>query len=121
LRETEILENTLSKIGGLMAVGYGEAGSKIIAQNMKHGDTINPMLRGEKIMAIYGFCDIRKFTNATEILREGVMLFVNEISGICHGIVDNYSGAPNKNIGDAFLFCWKFDSEDYYIDENKVM
>ena len=35
LKETEVLENTLSKIGGLMAVGYGEAGSKIIAQNMK--------------------------------------------------------------------------------------
>ena len=27
-------------------IGYGEAGSKILAQNMKHGDTINPMLRG---------------------------------------------------------------------------
>ena len=72
-------------------------------------------------MAIYGFCDIRKFTNATEILKEGVMLFVNEISDICHGIVDRYSGAPNKNIGDAFLFCWKFESDDYYQDENKIM
>ena len=53
--------------------------------------------------------DIRKFTNATEILREGVMLFVNEIGHICHGIVDRYSGAANKNVGDAFLFVWKLD------------
>jgi len=36
------------------------------------------------------------------------MLFVNEIGEIVHGIVDQYSGAANKNIGDAFLLVWKF-------------
>lgn len=36
------------------------------------------------------------------------MLFVNEIGEIVHGIVDSYSGAANKNIGDAFLLVWKF-------------
>lgn len=62
-----------------MAIGYGEAGSRLIANNMAKGDSINPMLPGHKIISIFGFCDIRKFTNATEILKEGVMLFVNEI------------------------------------------
>lgn len=112
--ETELLEQTLYKIGALMAIGYGEAGSHLIANNMAQGDSINPMLPGEKIISIFGFCDIRKFTNATEILREGVMLFVNEIGHICHGIVDRYSGAANKNVGDAFLFVWKLDKEDMY-------
>ena len=92
-----------------MAIGYGEAGSSIIAQNMSMGDTLNPMLPGKKIVSIFGFCDIRKFTNATEILCQAVMIFVNEIGHICHGIVDRYSGAANKNIGDAFLFVWKMD------------
>lgn len=32
--ETEILEQTLYKIGTLMAIGYGEAGSQLIAANM---------------------------------------------------------------------------------------
>lgn len=114
--ETELLESTLYKIGALMAIGYGEAGSRLIANNMSQGDSINPMLPGEKIISIFGFCDIRKFTNATEILREGVMLFVNEIGHICHGIVDRYSGAANKNVGDAFLFVWKLDKEDMYHD-----
>ena len=36
--ETVVLEQTLSKIGGLLAIGFGEAGSKIIAQNMAKGD-----------------------------------------------------------------------------------
>ena len=35
------------------------------------------------------------------------MVFVNEIAEIVHGIVDSFSGAPNKNIGDAFLLVWK--------------
>ena len=116
LLETELLEQTLYKIGTLMAIGYGEAGSRIIGQNLEQGDIINPMLPGDKIISIFGFCDIRKFTNATEILREGVMIFVNEIGHICHGIVDRFSGAANKNVGDAFLFVWKLEKEDMFTD-----
>jgi len=36
------------------------------------------------------------------------MSFVNEIADLVHGVVDRYSGTPNKNIGDTFLFVWKF-------------
>mmetsp|Transcript_13668 Transcript_13668/g.21407 ORF Transcript_13668/g.21407 Transcript_13668/m.21407 type:complete len:141 (+) Transcript_13668:1952-2374(+) len=115
--ETAMLEKTLTKIGALLALGFGEAGSKIIAQNMAKGEDVNPMLPGVKIMAIFGFCDIRNFTDATEVLQEGVMLFVNEIAEICHGIVDLYSGAANKNIGDAFLMVWKLEEEDQITDE----
>ena len=35
LLETDLLEQTLYKLGALMAIGYGEAGSRIIGQNMK--------------------------------------------------------------------------------------
>lgn len=35
---------------------------------MGASDSINPMLPGKKIMAIFGFCDIRNFTDATEVL-----------------------------------------------------
>jgi len=114
--ETAMLESTLSKIGALLALGFGEAGSAIIAKNMEKGDDVNPMLPGIKEMYIFGFCDIRNFTDATEVLQEGVMLFVNEIGEIVHGTVDRYSGAANKNIGDAFLLVWKFIKEDQYYD-----
>lgn len=112
MQETQVLEETLNKLGALMALGYGEAGSTVIISNLAKGGSINPMVPGDKIISIFGFCDVRKFTNATEILKEGIMLFVNEIGEICHGIVDRYSGAANKNIGDAFLFVWKFEKED---------
>lgn len=114
--ETVALEQTIVKIGALLALGFGEAGSKIIAQNMKGSGDVNPMLPGQKIMAIFGFCDIRNFTDATEVLQEGVMLFVNEIGEIVHGLVDQYSGAANKNIGDAFLLVWKFHDDDVIIN-----
>ena len=42
---------------------------------------------------------------------------MNEIAEIIHNIVDHYSGSPNKNIGEMFLFVWKFQSEDEEIEE----
>jgi hypothetical protein len=44
--ETVILEQTIIKIGALLALGFGEAGSKIIHENMSGNGDINPMLPG---------------------------------------------------------------------------
>ncbi|KRX08496.1 Adenylyl cyclase class-3/4/guanylyl cyclase [Pseudocohnilembus persalinus] len=111
--ETAILEKLIIKIGALLAVGFGEAGSQIIAKNMKKGGAVDPMLPGQKIMAIFGFCDIRNFTDATEVLQTNVMVFVNEIAEITHGCVDQFCGQSNKNIGDAFLLVWKYQENQY--------
>ncbi|CAD8115536.1 unnamed protein product [Paramecium primaurelia] len=116
--ETVILQKLIVKIGSLLALGFGEAGSQIIAQNMGANASINPMLPGKKVMAIFGFCDIRNFTDATEVLQQDVMVFVNEIAEIVHGVVDSFSGSANKNIGDAFLLVWKFAENDYYQDKD---
>jgi hypothetical protein len=68
--EIQILERLIIKTGALLAVGFGEAGSRIIAENMKQGDAVDPLIPGKKIISIFGFCDIRTFTNITEILEE---------------------------------------------------
>lgn len=60
------------------------------------------------MIAIFGFCDIRNFTDATEVLQTGVMNFVNDIAAIVHRTIHKYAGSANKNIGDAFLLVWKF-------------
>lgn len=44
--ETNILEKLIIKIGALLAVGFGEAGSEIIAKNMKKGGAVNPLIPG---------------------------------------------------------------------------
>lgn len=59
-------------------------------------------------VAIFGFCDIRNFTDVTEVLQEEVMNYVNTIAQIVHSEVHLHGGAANKNIGDAFLLVWKF-------------
>ena len=114
--ETEMLENTITKIGALLALSFGDAGSEIIAKNMQKNSSgeVNPMIAGKKVMAIYGFCDIRNFTDTTEILQEKVMVFVNEIAEIVHENISEYGGSANKNIGDAFLLVWKFDDKFTY-------
>eukprot|EP00746_Dinoflagellata_sp_MGD_P079291 gnl/MRDRNA2_/MRDRNA2_31686_c0_seq1.p1 gnl/MRDRNA2_/MRDRNA2_31686_c0~~gnl/MRDRNA2_/MRDRNA2_31686_c0_seq1.p1 ORF type:complete len:702 (+),score=116.22 gnl/MRDRNA2_/MRDRNA2_31686_c0_seq1:145-2250(+) len=101
--ETVVLEKTIIKLGGLLALGFGEAGAEIIGQNMKGSDTVgvNAMIPGHKVEAIFGFTDIRNFTYVTEILQDQVMLFVNLVAEIVHGCVDDFHGACNKNAGRA--------------------
>ena len=116
--ETTLLLRTISKIAGLMRVGFGEAGAEIIGKNLnmsndEHGgSSMNLLGKGTKILSIFGFCDVRNFTDTTECLQEEVMLFVNRIAHILHSIVVQYDGAANKNIGDAFLLTWKLNPKN---------
>ena len=66
--ETRIIEKTIMKLGALLALGLGEAGTILIKENMSADGNVSPLMPGNKIMGIYGFCDIRNFTDATEIL-----------------------------------------------------
>lgn len=78
------MEKAIVKIGHLLALGFGEAGSKIIASNIGSGGDLNPMMAGQRVFAIFGFCDIRNFTDSTEVLQTQVMMFVNQIAEITH-------------------------------------
>lgn len=100
-------------------MGFGEAGTEIICKVIEDPSIIDVMIPGHKIMAIFGFCDIRNFTDATEVLEADVMVFVNEIAAICHKEVYEHLGSPNKNVGDAFLLVWKFRQEDIQVTETE--
>ena len=106
--ETAILEQAIQKIGHLLVLGFGEAGSSIIAQNITSGADLNPMMPGQKTYAIFGFCFIHEFAICTEVLQEDVITFVNQIAEITHTAVTKYGGSANKNLGDCFLVVWKF-------------
>ena len=111
--ETQVLEKKISKICSMLALGFGEAGSQIISSVLQEGVNVemNPIIPGKKVMGIYGFCDIRNFTDTTEVLQQHVMIFVNQVAEIVHELVSDYCGSANKNIGDAFLVVWKFDDK----------
>jgi class 3 adenylate cyclase len=121
--ETVILERTLIKLGGLLALGFGEAGIDVVGENLKEKSGLNAMIAGRTMEAIFGYCDIRSFTVAAEVLQAKVMVFVNQIAEILHAIVDIHCGAPNKNIGDAFLVVWLIDArrkEDIPLKQSRM-
>lgn len=109
--ETTLLEQTLSKIGQLLQIGFGQAGDAIIGKNMSADGELDPMIPGKKIFAIFGFCDIRYFLPLTECLQEDIMLYVNAVASIVHQSVHMYKGSANKNIGDCWLLVWKLPKE----------
>jgi len=89
--ETILIENAIYKISELLVLGFGQAGAKIISQFVfdKNKD-IDQIGAGDMVQAIFGFCDIRNFTDATEVLLEEVMVFVNSIAEIVHSSVDEF-------------------------------
>jgi len=106
--ETALLETTLERVGQLLQIGFGAAGAEIIGNNLNSGSgKLNTLNTGSKITAIYGFCDIRQFTDTTECLQEEVMVYVNKLGHIVHSATHEYYGMANKNVGDAFLLSWK--------------
>jgi len=106
--ETVILEKTIIKLGSLLALGFGEAGTNIIGQNMAgQREYLDAMIGGTRVECIIGVVRIRDFSTATEVLQSKIMTFVNLIAEIVHGIVDEFHGSPNKNSGDSFLVIWR--------------
>ncbi|CAI2361233.1 unnamed protein product [Moneuplotes crassus] len=125
--ETEILDNTIIKICSLLVLGFGEAGCSVIStllkEDLKESQFHDPSLslcqiKGNKTLAIFSFCDVRNFTDVTEILEEKVMGFVNSIAKIVYSISCEYLGYPNKNIGDAFLLVFKIQESEIIKDED---
>ena len=78
---------------------------------------MNPMIEGRKKCAIFGFCDIRHFTEITDVLQEEILVFVNKIGSLVHESVYRYGGSANKNIGQAFLLVWKIPELKYELDQ----
>ncbi|KOB58681.1 hypothetical protein PFHG_00429 [Plasmodium falciparum HB3] len=112
------MEENLMKLGTLMLLGFGEAGAKIISKNINEQERVNLLINGEIVYSVFSFCDIRNFTEITEVLKEKIMIFINLIAEIIHECCDFYGGTINKNIGDAFLLVWKYQKKEY---SNKKM
>jgi class 3 adenylate cyclase len=111
--ETTMLETTILKIGGLLRIGFGEAGALIIGKNMAaQAGTLNIMRTGKAVDAVYGFVGIADFAELTECLLEEVMVFVNKIARIVHTSTNEWYGAANKNMGDSFFLIWTLPSDE---------
>jgi class 3 adenylate cyclase len=114
--ETLILERTIIKLGGLLALCFGESGGEIVANYVaasaaaKPGmsDAVDIMVNGRKMNVIIGFCQMRNLDDVITCLQEDALLFINQISHFVHEIVEEYSGAPNKNMGCSYMLAWRY-------------
>lgn len=52
--ETKILENSIQKLCNLLVIGVGDAGKKIIVNNICKNSDIETLLNGNKLDAIFG-------------------------------------------------------------------
>eukprot|EP00300_Choanocystis_sp_HF-7_P016135 c19312_g1_i1.p1 GENE.c19312_g1_i1~~c19312_g1_i1.p1 ORF type:complete len:871 (+),score=183.47 c19312_g1_i1:1-2613(+) len=105
--ELDMIKEALNRLAKLLQVGLGQAGSDIIAHNLQYGN-FSALQSGTKVEAVFGFCDIRNFTDCTEELEGECVSFVNAIAGIISNELVKSNGHINKNIGDAFLMVWKY-------------
>ena len=53
--EIHLIDQSIMKVAYLLAVGYGEAGTNIIIDNMKKRSGLDIDIPGEKVIGIYGF------------------------------------------------------------------
>ena len=117
--EIKIIQSAIIRISALMAINFGEAGGEILKENISSSEGLNPMLKGKKIQAIFGFCFIHNFSEINEAFQERTMIFVNQISDIVHSCVDKFNGITNKNLGDCYLLAWKFKEKEKDKDKEK--
>merc|ERR1712007_77153 len=97
LTEIEQIEICIKQFGQLLKVGFGEAGLSVIQRNFQTR-SFDPVIKGLEVDAIFGFCDIRNFTDSCEVLNEDTMGFTNKIACIVHDLVEKSGGSVNKNI-----------------------
>ena len=55
------MKDIIVKIGSLLALGFGKSGCKLIKQNMNTDGEINPHIKGDPIVGIFGYCSIKDF------------------------------------------------------------
>jgi class 3 adenylate cyclase len=123
-RDTRKLEKTILKIGSLLVVGFGEAGAEIVGSNISNSNSIRSETTrsGKKVNAVFGYISILDFNTITEVLQDGIVVLVNQVAEIVHGIVDEFNGNPCKNLGNGFLIVWKFtDDSDVRLAELAVL
>lgn len=119
--EFKQVEKAILKLGNLLVLVFGRAGNNVIYQNISniHKEEIDVETIGSQSMAIFGFCDIRNFTDMTEILEEDIMPFVNNVARVVHNSVATFMGSANKNIGEAFLLVWNLPEECLVREESE--
>ena len=103
-RENTMLEQTILKFGSLLVVGFGEAGASMVSSIVRNPNQAWVGMESEAIFAHVGICD---FDTVTDVLQDGIVVLVNQLAEIIHGLVDEYGGFTSRNTGSGFSLMWR--------------
>ena len=117
-KDCYVIENESSRIKQILIRGFGKAAEMLLADIFTLDGSLdfNSFKNTRFVHAIFGFCDIRRFTDVSEVLGKNVITFVNTIAEIVHSEVVRAGGGLNKNVGDAFLVLWILETENSNVD-----
>jgi len=97
-------ERSIDPVGSVVAQRAAIVAKKI--ENYENS-YINALVPGKRIEAIFAFIRIKDFSILTTVLDDKIMLFVNQICEIVHGVCEEFHAYPNRSDGDSFLMIWK--------------
>lgn len=109
-----VIESESMRIKRILIRGFGKAAEALLTRlySLESKLDFDAFKNTREVYAIFGFCDIRRFTDVSETMGRNVINFVNSVAEIVHAEVDAAGGAPNKNVGDAFLVVWTLEADD---------
>ena len=70
------------------------------------------LIPGRKVNMVFSICQIRQFSDTTELLQEEIIVFVNTIVEIVHKVAIHWEGTPTNNNGDKYLITWRLPTSD---------
>jgi len=120
-----LLEQTILKFGSLLVVGFGEAGASLVGGIIRNEKLpLSHFSSGIEAEAVFGYIGICDFDTVTDVLEDGIVMLVNQLAEIVHGIVDEYGGFTVRNNGNSFSLIWKLpiekDSERAIAERRRV-
>ena len=101
-------------------MSFGQLGAVIIRENVSSGDgSLEIMIPGHRINAIFLVVRINSFIEITEALKSQIPEFLNKLIGIIHHCSEKWNGWPNKNECDKYLITWKLPDTEHTSDNEK--
>jgi class 3 adenylate cyclase len=119
--EIRLLENAFSKIGVMLGMVYGSAGSEMITNSIGLEGNFTPLIPGKEILAVFCFVKIGNFDSVLSVLGPGALKYINYISGFVHNMAERFLGSVNRNLGDSFLLLWKVPEDDKIVVGDRLV
>ena len=121
--ETEIrlLEMAFWKIGVMLGLVFGSAGSEMITTSIELEGNFTPLVPGKQVLAVFCFVKIGDFDRLVSSMAPGVLKYINCFSHYIHGTAERFLGAVNRNLGDSYLLLWKVPEDDQVIVSGRLV